>query len=159
LLADDPFQLAGEPAIGFISEMSVRQIGPRIVRVDHSSGQRDLGNLFWDWGIPTAASVMAVSSGAFRTIFATGGMTNGLEVAKAILLGAHVVGIARPVLQAYDRGGAEGAAAYLRAVEEQLRTAMLLVGATNLRQLREAPRFIDGRLEQWQRMWQTHVAR
>ncbi len=124
-----------------------------------SDGQRQLGNLFWDWGIPTAASVMAVSAGAFRTIFATGGMTNGLEVAKAIMLGAHVVGIARPVLQAYDRGGAEGAAAYLRGVEEQLRTAMLLVGARNLRQLCDTPRFIDGRLERWQRMWQTQGAR
>jgi isopentenyl-diphosphate delta-isomerase len=120
-----------------------------------ADGQRELGNLFWDWGIPTAASVMAVAGNSFRTIFATGGITNGLEVAKAIVLGADVVGIARPVLQAYDRGGPEGAEAFLRSVEEQLRTAMLLVGASNLRNLRTVPRIVGDPLSQWQSLWES----
>jgi isopentenyl-diphosphate delta-isomerase len=116
--------------------------------------ERSLGELFWDWGIPTAASVMAVAGGSFRTVFATGGMKNGLETAKALALGAHVVGIARPVLQAYEQGGEAGARSYLRRVELELRSAMLLTGAGNLRQLRQVPRIVSGALEQWSSAWQ-----
>ncbi len=118
-----------------------------------AEGDRGLGELFWDWGIPTAASVLAVAASSFETVFATGGMKNGLEAAKAIALGASVVGIARPVLQAYEAGGEEGARRYLHAVELELKTAMLLVGAKNLKQLRQAPRIISGGLAEWQQLW------
>jgi isopentenyl-diphosphate delta-isomerase len=114
---------------------------------------RRLGELFWDWGIPTAASVLAVAPKGFQSVFATGGVSNGLEAAKALALGAHVVGIARPVLQAYERGGQSGAREFLAQVERELRTAMVLVGAANLKQLREVPRIIDGRLRDWSDAW------
>lgn len=116
--------------------------------------QRALGELFWDWGVPTAASVMATSRHAFRTVFATGGMKDGLQAAKAIALGAGVVGIARPVLQAFERSGEDGALAYLDQVERELRTAMLLVGAKNLEQLRRVPRLVTGALREWEALWQ-----
>ncbi len=118
-------------------------------------GDRRLGELFWDWGIPTAASVMAAAGSAFDTVFATGGMKNGLEAAKAIALGADVVGIARPVLQAFEQGGEQGARDYLRAVELELKTAMLLVGAKNLRQLKTVPRLVSGKLAEWQELWSS----
>jgi isopentenyl-diphosphate delta-isomerase len=121
--------------------------------------QRGLGEQFWDWGIPTAASVMAVARHSFRTIFATGGMSNGLEAAKALALGAHVVGIARPVLQAYEAGGIEGAERYLAAVELELRTALLLVGARNVKQLGQCPRIINGGLRDWQELWQQQPSK
>jgi isopentenyl-diphosphate delta-isomerase len=123
------------------------------------ASQRGLGEQFWDWGIPTAASVLAVASQSFQTIFATGGMSNGLEAAKALALGAHVVGIARPVLQAYEAGGIEGAERFLAAVELELRTALLLVGARNVKQLRQCPRIIGGGLRDWQQLWQEQPAK
>ena len=66
--------------------------------------RQQLGDTFWDWGIPTAASV-AQMSGLGMGICATGGVSNGLMIAKAISLGATVGGIARPFLQAHARGG------------------------------------------------------
>src|SRR5262249_40521725 len=49
-----------------------------------------LGEAFWDWGIPTAASValLARLPDGFETIIATGGVASGIDVAKAIALGA-----------------------------------------------------------------------
>jgi isopentenyl-diphosphate delta-isomerase len=111
--------------------------------------RKALGQTFWDWGIPTAASLALVSRHGFETVFATGGVTNGLEVAKAIALGATAAGIARPVLQAYEAGGEAGALAFLDRVELELKTAMLLVGARDLDGLRRAPRLITGELSQW----------
>lgn len=116
--------------------------------------QRGLGELLWDWGIPTAASVLAVQ-GKFQTVIATGGMTNGVEAAKAIALGANLVGIARPVLQAYDRGGIAAAEQYLTRVELELRSTMLLTGSPTLQQLRRAPRLLRGELRDYEQLWET----
>lgn len=111
--------------------------------------RRALGRAFWEWGVPTAASVALAAPLGFQTIIATGGISTGLEVAKALALGAQAAGIARPVLQAFESGGREGAANYLAQVELELKTALLLVGAPNLAALRKAPRLIRGELADW----------
>ena len=63
---------------------------------------REVGVTFRDWGVPTAASV-AQLSGLGLGICATGGVSDGLMVAKALALGATCGGIARPFLQAHAR--------------------------------------------------------
>jgi len=114
-----------------------------------SAERRPLGEAFWEWGIPTAASVAFASGHGFDTIFATGGIATGLDVAKAIALGATAAGFARPVLKALDEGGRDGAARLLERVETELRTAMLLVGARDLNALRRVPRVVLGELGEW----------
>jgi isopentenyl-diphosphate Delta-isomerase len=112
---------------------------------------RGVGETFRDWGIPTAASVALCVPHGFETVIATGGVTNGLDVAKAIALGATLGGIARSSLQALETGGREGALAFFDRVERELKTAMLLVGAQDLAALRKAPRLIVGELAEWLR--------
>ncbi|HYO97530.1 MAG TPA: type 2 isopentenyl-diphosphate Delta-isomerase [Polyangiaceae bacterium] len=114
-----------------------------------SDAQRGLGETFWEWGIPTAASITQVAPHGFDTIFATGGVKTGLDIAKAIVLGAHAGGIARPVLQALESGGREGALALLTRVEKELRTAMLLTGAASVAALARVPRLLVGELADW----------
>ena len=109
----------------------------------------NLGQTFRDWGIPTAASVAYCSAEGFDTIIATGGIKTGLEGAKAIALGAHAVGIARPVLKAFHDGGRQGAMSYLRRIEGELRMAMLLTGARNLDALRSVDRRFMHPLSDW----------
>ena len=110
---------------------------------------RGLGEAFWDWGVPTAASVALLTPLGFETIIATGGVATGLEIAKAIALGATAAGIARPVLKAFHGGGRAGALAFLDFVEAELRVAMLLTGSANLDALRRTPRVITGELLRW----------
>lgn len=63
--------------------------------------QRRLGQTFADWGIPTAECITAVRSVAPAIpLIASGGLRNGLEVAKTIALGADLAGLALPFLQA-----------------------------------------------------------
>jgi isopentenyl-diphosphate delta-isomerase len=85
----------------------------------------------------------------FETILASGGVKTGLDVAKAIALGAHAAGMARPVLQALVSGGREGAAHLLDQVEAELRAVMLLVGAGSVRALRKAQVVLSGDLPRW----------
>lgn len=115
-----------------------------------SGANKALGETFRDWGIPTAASVALVARRGFDTIFATGGIKDGLDIAKAVALGASAGGIARGALQALETGGGRaGAVAFFERIEAEIRTAMLLVGAKDLAALRQAPRLVRGDLAAW----------
>lgn len=107
------------------------------------------GDLYRDWGIPTAASILQVRGRGFRSIIASGGIKTGLDVARAIALGAHAAGIARPVLQALDRGGRAEALSYLQLVEAELKVAMLLSGSKNIASLQNAPHHLGAELRSW----------
>lgn len=110
---------------------------------------RALGEALWDWGIPTAASVALVAPLGFDTVIATGGVMTGMDVARAIVLGASAAGIARPALKALTAGGRAGALAFFDAVEAELRAVMLLTGSKDLAALRRAPRIVGGELRIW----------
>jgi isopentenyl-diphosphate Delta-isomerase len=110
---------------------------------------RALGEAFWDWGIPTAASVAMLAPLGFETVIATGGIATGLDVARAIALGATAAGMARPILRALVKGGRAAAVSVLDRVEGELRTAMVLTGSRDLAALRRAPRVVLGDLAAW----------
>jgi len=110
---------------------------------------RQSGELFWDWGIPTAASLLQVRSAKFQTVIATGGIKTGLDVARSIALGAHAAGVARPVLQALDEHGVAGAGAYIEQMKDDLRIAMLLCGARDIAQLQRVPKRLGAGLRSW----------
>jgi len=114
-----------------------------------TTARRALGERFWDWGIPTAASVALLAPLGFETLFATGGLGNGLDVARAIALGASAGGIARHALRALESGGPARAAEFFAAVEQELRAALLLTGCRDLASLRRAPRVVLGELAEW----------
>ena len=109
---------------------------------------RALGERFWDWGIPTAASV-AQLSGLPLDVIATGGVVHGLDVAKALALGAKASGIARDVLRAWTQGGREGASAALLRIVEEIRLACLLTGARAPADLAAKPIVLGARLRPW----------
>jgi isopentenyl-diphosphate delta-isomerase len=110
---------------------------------------RSLGEALWDWGIPTAASVALLSPLGFETIIATGGIGAGLDVARAIALGATAAGLARPVLREIAARGRAGATAFLEGVETELRATMLLTRSPDVSALRRAQRVVTGELATW----------
>jgi len=108
------------------------------------------GQLFHEWGVPTAACVGWLAECGLRpALVASGGMRTGLDVARAMALGAQVVGLAQPVLAAASKGGAQGATAYLAEVIDSLRTACLLAGVRRAADLWRAPKVITGELRDW----------
>jgi isopentenyl-diphosphate Delta-isomerase len=109
---------------------------------------RHLGEAYWDWGIPTAASVCELRS-LNMSLIASGGIRTGLQAAKALALGAKVVGVALPVLRAYVAGGIEGVEVFLCAVREELRAALMLCGCAFLSDLTSDRVVIGGRLLEW----------
>jgi len=112
------------------------------------SGDQALGEALWDWGIPTAASIRYCVEAGMTTI-ATGGIRSGMDVARAIALGASCAGIARNVYQAFLEGNVDGARSFLLRVERELRSVMLLCGAKTIEELQQASRIVTGELVDW----------
>ncbi len=110
-----------------------------------------VGEMLHDWGVPTAASVAFAKAAqpAFETIIATGGISTGLDIARAIALGAHAAGLARPVLMAQQAGGRQAVTALFDRIEHELRSVMLLVGASTVAELRRSPFIVGESLARW----------
>lgn len=117
-------------------------------RAAEGSPARALGTELWDWGLPTAVATVACAHSGLAVI-ASGGMRSGLDVARALALGASLGGLAAPVLRAQRAGGTDGVTALLAEVIASIRTVMLLVGARRVGDLRAAPRHLGGPLRAW----------
>lgn len=96
----------------------------------------DRGTAFWDVGLPTAECLQQCR-GIVPTLIASGGVTSGTDAAKALALGAHMAGVARPALQAVMREGTDGLVTLLQQWHTDLRRWMFLTGSPTLH------RFVD----------------
>lgn len=98
--------------------------------------QARLAAAFIDWGIPTAESILQVKAAApGLTIFASGGLRNGIDIAKCIALGATLGGMASPFLKAAVRS-LEDTIQTIEEIRRQIQVCMFASGASDLDQLR-----------------------
>ncbi|MGA1822262.1 MAG: type 2 isopentenyl-diphosphate Delta-isomerase [Thermoplasmatota archaeon] len=103
---------------------------------------RRLGKTFWDWGIPTPVSVRLTASDI--PVIATGGLRNGLDIARSMALGASCGGMAYHLLRAASKGYD-----YLKneidMILMELRAAVFLSGVSRSSELHGIDPIIIGR--------------
>jgi isopentenyl-diphosphate delta-isomerase len=112
------------------TEIESRRSGSQITR--------EIADTFREWGIPTADCVQSVR-GICPTIpiIASGGLRNGLDIAKCVALGANVGAMARPVLQAAVQGG-PAVHELMRRVVQEFKLAMFCTGSARPNKLQAA---------------------
>ncbi|MEM9543657.1 MAG: type 2 isopentenyl-diphosphate Delta-isomerase [Cyanobacteria bacterium P01_E01_bin.42] len=100
--------------------------------------QRQLGQTFADWGIPTAECLVGIRS-LYPEIpaIASGGLRNGLDAAKAIALGADLVGLAFPFLQAASESP-EAIDRFVRLLQAELKTVFFCTGNRTVTELKRS---------------------
>jgi isopentenyl-diphosphate Delta-isomerase len=99
----------------------------------------EVARSFADWGIPTADTLaMAHRAAPDVPVFASGGLRDGIDVAKCIALGASLCGMAGPLLRAAAKSD-EALDEALRIVTAQLRIAMMSCGAGDIPTLKNIP--------------------
>lgn len=103
-------------------------------RAENSSSQQ-LGLLFQDWGISTLQSLRyAQSLKPGMQIIASGGIRNGIDMVKSVIMGAQICGIAAPLLAPAMTSTAL-VVETIRQYQQEFRTAQFLLGCGNSQQL------------------------
>ena len=107
----------------------------------------NIGLLYRDWGIATPIAV--VEAGVARLpLISTGGVRSGLDIARALALGATLVGMGFPFLKAASESY-EAVCELLETVVAEMKVAMQLSGAANIGQLREVDVVVTGETRNW----------
>lgn len=100
--------------------------------------QRHLGQVFAEWGIPTADCIVSIrEKDADVPIIASGGLRNGVEMAKAIALGADLTGMATPFLKAAC-DSEEALDELITLLLEELKIVLFCTGNANLKSLQNS---------------------
>lgn len=156
-----PF-IAKEVGSGFsLQDMEIlRKIGFKAIDIQGAGGtswagvesirtlspiHKNAGEVFWDWGIPTALSTILAVHNFNGAIIGSGGVRNGLEIAKLVSLGADAAGMAIPFLFATQKHSKEGVVSFIHEIEYQIRLACFLTGVSKVSELKKAPLLITGR--------------
>jgi len=116
-----------------------------VIEGKRRQGLEDTGHLFSQWGIPTVDSIVMLNElkkkyikGKDMSIIGSGGIRTGLDVAKAISLGADCTGIAQPFAKA-SVASTEKVLKLIEKFELELKISMFGVGAENIDKLKEIP--------------------
>lgn len=104
------------------------------------------GKTFWNWGIPSPASIKYCSVGL--PVFGSGGLRNGLDLAKVIMMGGELGGFARSLLKNADQSPHE-LENQIDFIIRDFKVAMFLTGSKNVQELRKARYFITEPLKSW----------
>ncbi len=95
----------------------------------------ETAGIFADWGIPTAESIRNVGEiDPTLPIFASGGLRNGIDIAKCLALGANLGGMAGLFLKAANESE-EATVRTMQMIVDQIRIAMFACGARDLASL------------------------
>jgi isopentenyl-diphosphate delta-isomerase len=117
-------------------------------RGQENSLQHFLGDVFWDWGIPTVVSLAEITQTVKIPVIASGGVRTGRDVAKALAFNACLASVSQPALQAAVKG-AKATENMLSLLIEELRAVMFLVGAEKVETLAKTPIVVTGKTAAW----------
>ena len=104
------------------------------------------GKSFWNWGVPSPASIRYCDVGI--PVIGSGGLRNGLDLFKALLMGASAGGFARTLLKGADVSE-EQIQKEVSYIIRDFKIGMFLTGSRNVKEIREARHFITEPLKTW----------
>ena len=96
---------------------------------------KQLGKVFSQWGIPTAEAITECNKIKELTIIGSGGIRTGIDMAKALILGADIVGIALPLLKPATKS-ARAVEEKIKSLIQELKITMFCLGVKNIKELK-----------------------
>lgn len=101
-------------------------------RIEAHRAQNDMGILFQDWGLTTTQSLQLAKPYQSRAYFiASGGIRNGIDMAKSVILGGRLCGVAAPLLTS-AMASTQAVVKTIEQFKQEFATAQFLLGASNV---------------------------
>ncbi|MGI6285638.1 Isopentenyl-diphosphate delta-isomerase [Moorella humiferrea] len=123
--------------------------GTNFALIESSRRQREVTALS-EWGLTTAVSILEIKAlGLPLDIIATGGISNPLDAARALALGAKLVGVAGYFLKILLEQGEDALIQEVVGWQEDLKRICLLSGCTRPTELADKPLVITGKTREW----------
>ncbi|USS86674.1 type 2 isopentenyl-diphosphate Delta-isomerase [Fructilactobacillus cliffordii] len=110
-----------------------------------------------DWGLTTVQSLYEAQQVPDVQVVAAGGVTNPLEIAKALALGADAVGIASEILTNLIDNGVADTIQMIQDWIYGLKSIMTALGVRNIAELRTRPVVLSPTLESYLRQRNIHT--
>jgi isopentenyl-diphosphate Delta-isomerase len=110
---------------------------------NNNGSERESAKEFEDWGLPTAY-VLAGLGDIRGPVLASGGIRTGMDIAKAVALGADLAGLALPFIRAEVDRGIDGVRELIQSLSTTVRNVMVLTGSKSIKELRRVPLWYDG---------------
>jgi len=104
--------------------------------IEGQRAKNALGHTFQHWGISTTESILACKQIKGMHVIAGGGVTTGLDIAKAIALGADIASMGRPILTAL-MDSYEKAQQCIATLEKELKITLFCLGLKNIDELKK----------------------
>lgn len=148
-LGFDGFDIGGTGGTSFAAIESKRK------NFDNETYTRNPAEIFREWGIPTPVSVVKVRNASVKPIIASGGIRNGIDIAKSIILGADIGGLAYNFLKSawkdYQSSTMFNTVNEIRTLKRELRSCLWLMNLANINELKNntTKRVILGNLYTW----------
>ncbi len=136
---------AGAKALDIGGKGGTSWSGVEYYRIENDV-ERQIAKSFWDWGIPTAFSI--VDCHDILPVIATGGIRSGVDAAKALALGAKIASAALPFLKP-AKESYEEVEKKIRFFLNGLRKVLFLTGCKHVYDLHKIHVFIYGKLREW----------
>ncbi|WP_019242044.1 MULTISPECIES: type 2 isopentenyl-diphosphate Delta-isomerase [Bacillus] len=106
-------------------------------------------DFFNSWGITTSASIIEATHVPNMHVLASGGIQNGLDVAKCLSLGAKGVGVAGHLLKKYKEFGLQTLIDEINIIQQELSMVMTALGVKRIDELSTVEKVITGDTLQW----------
>ncbi len=148
-LGIDGFDVGGMGGTSFAAIESIRD------KSSYEVYTRKIADTFREWGIPTPVSIINVRKVTQKPIIATGGLRNGLDIAKAISIGANIGGFAFKFLktawQDYKNNTLSTTIKEIKTLKQELRSSLWLMNVDKINNLigNKDKRVLLGELYQW----------
>jgi isopentenyl-diphosphate delta-isomerase len=149
LLGFDGFDVGGTGGTSFAAIESIRNVN------GFEAHTRKIADTFREWGIPTPVSIMNVRKVSKKLIIGTGGLRTGVDIAKAIVLGADIGGFAYKFLSSawkdYNNNSFSHTIKEIKTLKDELQSSLWLMNIHNIQSLKcnEDKRILLGDLYQW----------
>ncbi len=114
-----------------------------------SMDNKELGEKFWDVGIPTVPAIIGAKKYSRKPVVGSGGVRTGQDILKCMILGCALTSAGMPVITAQNKSGVKGLVSHLNALKREFHAGMFLVGAKNVNELHGKKYYLFGKTKEW----------